>query len=946
MPRNSSKAKSVYKLTDADYEIIELGKKDPNYITDYYFRTPESGTRWVRTPEPFDENKVRVWNYQYEEWKRKGRPDRIFVFNDVEYKILWDSDGFPIFHHNHGWIFQDWQKEWFLCEKPEVTVIGGMGVGKAQPLTAKILTPNGWSTMGDMKAGSEIIGSDGKSHNVTGVYPRGIMPVYKVTFSDGSSTECSLDHLWKTRNNKNKEKILPLSYIKDSIRNKFGNHNYFVPIISSIEFSKKDLPLDPYFFGLILGDGNISRNEVRFSSADEYILDYIRNYITNEYELVYMENYDYKIKKLDGKKGHIYTKGFRDLNLIGTKSDSKFIPEIYKLSSIEDRLALLQGLLDTDGSPNKGSSIEYYTVSKILCEDVVFLVESLGGTATVSRKQGFYYKDDIKINGKLGYRLYIKLPKDIDPFRLPRKIEIYKSYNRQRKVYRAIESIEYIRDDFVQCIMVDTLDHLYVTDDMILTHNTGAFSTILAVRTLIYPHYRGFAIAPLLNQSMEVYKYIMMNFRNTIWFQRFVHKNPTRPYPMFSIRSDYVDESTIEILSVEKDPEKVRTLEGDEVFLDQSEKITELDDMILNIGTRARGAIDGRAKLGRLHIIANAGDNPELWQRFDMEQWEPEIYKNFNPATWQNIYLSTTDISNLKRRVGGEVADIDQWMSGQRPMGSGEHFPPDMVRDCTDNGLNNIMEEAQKVIHEARTIEENSKGHIKMNYESMKEYKFVKKSTQKAGIVHFEMPPELDLLRKYITIGDPGQGNPPDRNSGCVMTWDITNFPEEAAVLRCFAWIYGNGSYWPFFNEYERQVKLYKTQGRNGFDSTGVQKGFDELYFAMQSIRAEGLNMANQGKFHTLNAAKLFMGKRLMRFPYISHLSAQLTNYKQPDTNIRQDLVMTLAMSAMYMRRYYWEVPYDHDPEDKKQVQVTIDRRDRPIKSRNRRFGKHIKSQD
>jgi len=589
--------RQIYRMSQADYEIMERGKTDPNYITDYYMRAPTSGTRWMRTPQPFDEDKARGWAFLYQKWNEADRPERLFVHDDIEYTMQWDMEGYPLFWHKHGWLWQPWQKDWFLCPQPEVTVVGGFGSGK-----------------------------------------------------------------------------------------------------------------------------------------------------------------------------------------------------------------------------------------------------------------------------------------------------------------------------------------------------TAAIATILAVLAMTTPNFRGFAVAPQMIQAMEVYKYIMMNFSGTPWFDRFVWNFPKKPYPQFVLKSDYIGESTIEILSIEHDPEKVRTLEGDIIFLDQAEKIMELDDLIRDLGSRLRGQIQGRAKLGKLNLVANAGDNPQLWMRYDMAEWEPDTYKSFNPASWDNIYLTKSDITNLKRRVGGEGVDVDQWMAAKRPMGRGEHFPPDMVKDCTDDGLDHIMDQAQATVKEAREVIERTRGKTPIKLEDLPEYYFIKKTSQKIGVYQWEMPPDHKAGRQYIVIADPGQGNPPDRNSAAIFAWDITEFPEKPAYLRGFNWVFGNGSYWPFLTEYERYVKLYRAQGRNAFDATGVQKGFDELVFAMMSLHAEGLNMAQNGKYLALNAAKMFMGKRLMVFPYISHLSNQLTNYVLPDTKIRQDLVMGICMSALYMRRYYWEDAQDDDGTYPVATTRT-DRRDRPLKDRH--FRRH-----
>src|SRR5262249_49323566 len=101
------------------------------------------------------------------------------------------------------------------------------------------------------------------------------------------------------------------------------------------------------------------------------------------------------------------------LNLMGHGAEGKFIPQQYKFAPIGDRLAILQGLLDSDGSIDERGLIEYTTVSRVLAEDVTFLVRSLGGCARIHEKP---------TNGQLAYRLHINMPNDISPFRLTRKL--------------------------------------------------------------------------------------------------------------------------------------------------------------------------------------------------------------------------------------------------------------------------------------------------------------------------------------------------------------------------------------------------------------------------------------------------------------------------------------------------------------------------------------------
>ena len=156
-----------------------------------------------------------------------------------------------------------------------------------------------------------------------------------------------------------------------------------------------------------------------------------------------------------------------------------------------------------------------------------------------------------------------------------------------------------------------------------------------------------------------------------------------------------------------------------------------------------------------------------------------------------------------------------------------------------------------------------------------------------------------------MVVGDIGQNNPPHRGSPVIMVWDVTNFPERPAFLRCFRWIFGNGSFQPFWVEYKRLVDQYHAHGQNAFDSTGAQKGMDELAYTTEELVAEGMSMAGN-KFLHLNSAKQFFTKKLWKMPYLKGISHQLTHYRIPDTKIRQDIVMVIAMSAGWMRRLLW----------------------------------------
>ncbi|HKS40226.1 MAG TPA: PhoH family protein, partial [Blastocatellia bacterium] len=200
------------------------------------------------------------------------------------------------------------------------------------------------------------------------------------------------------------------------------------------------------------------------------------------------------VNPLAGKGGNKFapirnplTQALRELNLSGTHSSTKFIPEAYLFNDAKMRIALLQGLLDTDGGPvtqeGRTCRIQYVTTSERLKDDVIFLVRSLGGVAHWRRREAEGRKPGFANGREVPYRsdayvLDIRLPEHIKPFRLNRKAEIYERFTGGRPM-RFIKNIEFIGNRETQCISVAADDSLYVTDDFILTHNTLADAFII-----------------------------------------------------------------------------------------------------------------------------------------------------------------------------------------------------------------------------------------------------------------------------------------------------------------------------------------------------------------------------------------------------------------------------------------------------------------------------------
>lgn len=356
------------------------------------------------------------------------------------------------------------------------------GSGKAQPLSSNLLGKNGYFKMRDVKVGDEIYGDDGKLHSVTGVYPQGVKDIYRVVFSDKSSTLCSEDHLWTIKvssRRSNPSGGICTETLRDIMSKeklcynaKSGKKwNIFIPMCKPVEFEEKELPVDPYLLGLLIGDGGFTQETINFSNTEGDILETLESKLPDYVHLTSKgNNKDYRIAKTIGGKVNPFTEKIRKLGLMGKPSGEKFIPDIYKYSSIEQRIELMRGLIDTDGEVIPNGYV-YSSKSLQLIQDIAFVINSLGGTAHCSERLSRYTKSDgTRSNAFKSYRAHIKMPKDILLFSSEKHKREY--VEPQFGSYRSIRSIEYVGKEECQCIMVDNPSHLYLTDNCIVTHNT------------------------------------------------------------------------------------------------------------------------------------------------------------------------------------------------------------------------------------------------------------------------------------------------------------------------------------------------------------------------------------------------------------------------------------------------------------------------------------------
>lgn len=376
----------------------------------------------------------------------------------------------------------------------EVILTGAIGLGKAQPLTSKVLCEDGYMLMKDVKVGTRVWGADGKLHTVIGVFPQGVKDIYEVVFNDGSSTRCCKEHLWniacRSSSSPYEYVTMPLSDIID--KPLYKEHKslnckvwqYYIPVTKPLEFEKNTTIIDPYIIGALIGDGNLSNNALEISCYDDEVRSLFENKISRydcELQLVsksHPEIKDYSIKVKGAVKGHLNHSSVKNSIReeikrcrLNCHSYSKFIPKDYLFSDVQDRVSLLQGLMDTDGTIENIGTIYYSTTSKQLALDVQFLVHSLGGTARIKCETNRIYKYREEIRAcRDNYNIYICLPKSIIPFTCTRKLN--RLLDNRKEPFRNIRSITKVGEEECQCIKLDSVEELYLTDDCIVTHNT------------------------------------------------------------------------------------------------------------------------------------------------------------------------------------------------------------------------------------------------------------------------------------------------------------------------------------------------------------------------------------------------------------------------------------------------------------------------------------------
>lgn len=377
----------------------------------------------------------------------------------------------------------------------------GNQAGKLQDVDEPVLTPTGWCRIGALRPGDALIAGDGSVTTVSTVAPQGSVENYRVTFDDGSWTLCGAEHLWVIRDPSARFnrpgvprgdgydrkgarfgawRVATL----DEMRRRWGDRprpkqRCAIPVVSApVAFPSQPVAIDPYVLGVLLGDGGMTDGAVRLTSADAPLVAEVRTLLPHGHTLTPAGTYGYRVKGVGGV--NTVTVALRAYGLMGCGSSDKFVPTAYLWNDAAMRLAVLQGLLDTDGSCGRNGHVEYTSVSPDLRDAVVFLVQSLGGKAAWTARTTSYTYKGVRRQGKPSYRVRVRLPRT-RLFRLARKhsrcIDPVSTCD-ERVVYR----IESVGPRESVCIRVAHPSGTYLTRDCIVTHNStiGAVDMVLS----------------------------------------------------------------------------------------------------------------------------------------------------------------------------------------------------------------------------------------------------------------------------------------------------------------------------------------------------------------------------------------------------------------------------------------------------------------------------------
>lgn len=572
---------------------------------------------------------------------------RIVYKRDKNDKLIKTRElSFPDFYDYDYYYFNAIQEA--EQEGKHMVVAKARRKGYEQPYSEPVLTPNGYVPMGSLKVGDLVMNPNGIPVRIGDIVEQGTTEIYEVEFQDGRKVRCGANHLWATcRNGKKFYIIRTVDYMKRKLKQGSPgkeHYPYKIPELNPLKFDERPITVDPYVLGVLLGDGCICGDQVKFSTADQFIVEELQKRLP-DYLIEHKEGYTYVIKSK--------IKGINELNRqlkelqVKVKSYDKFIPEDYKFSSIENRFELVRGLMDTDGSITNGAC-NFVSTSEKLIDDLTFILRSLGIRCKKSKeilgKQNVDFGNGNYSDTRSHWELIITTEEDI--FKLPRKLE--KVHKNRNYNYKGI-GIKSIRKtgEFEQqrCLCIDNENHLYITKDFIPTHNSYKGGAMLCRNFFLIPGSKSYVYASnkqyLTDDGILTKAWDYMDFidSNTAWGKkRQVANTQMRRRASMIVTDDFGNKievgykSEIIGVSLKDNPDSVRGKAGKLILWEEAGTFPELEAA----WQIARPSVeqDGIA-FGTMIMFGTGGDQGSAVAALRRAFYDP---KSFNCLEFENIW--------------------------------------------------------------------------------------------------------------------------------------------------------------------------------------------------------------------------------------------------------------------------------------------------------------------
>ena len=436
-----------------------------------------------------------------------------------------------------AWLGDVLDKRWYsrqaeiahsFLQNPRTAIKSANGCGKAAALDTPVATPGGWSTIGGLSVGDYVFDEMGQPTRVMAKSPIWNLDSYSVSFSDGTSVVVNGEHEWNVLDLSERKRVGIRGGVEDwrvhwghtktletrqmaelGTVTAGGQLRWRIPTAMPLEMPDAELLVDPYVLGAWLGDGTTSAANITCHPDDREILDRISE--TEHLRRIKGTKYGWS---MTGGRGSRYDTArlgnrMRRLGLIGRKH----IPTVYLRASRAQRVELLRGLMDTDGTVAPNGRVQIDLCDKTLAYDLVELVNSLGWMARINAS-------DAKLYGRVTSTRYrITFRPNVNPFYIKRKADRWKKPGAQasRHTARVITSIELLDTKIpTQCIEVDSPRHLFLLGkQMVPTHNSAVMADLITWWVSVFPPSESLAIisAPTISQIEKViFAYLKTNY--------------------------------------------------------------------------------------------------------------------------------------------------------------------------------------------------------------------------------------------------------------------------------------------------------------------------------------------------------------------------------------------------------------------------------------------------